>query len=146
MAGKTGKLTSVRGAPKGFSTLDKKNRRLTRKDVHAAAKKYKNWGRWGKDDQKGTLNLITPAVRKQALALVREGTSVSLAHTVDKTPAPDSPQPIGQKMTLDNAGHAMDLYTIWYHSMWFVDQYKISTGFQAIANFVYLFFWILCVL
>jgi hypothetical protein len=28
-----------------------------------------NWGRWGKDDQKGTLNLITPAKRKQAAAL-----------------------------------------------------------------------------
>src|SRR5438067_1615268 len=27
-----------------------------------------NWGRWGKDDQLGTLNLITPVKRKQALA------------------------------------------------------------------------------
>ena len=25
-----------------------------------------NWGRWGKDDQKGTMNLITPAKRKSA--------------------------------------------------------------------------------
>ena len=74
-----------------------------------------NWGRWGKDDQRGTLNLITPAVRKSALALVREGTAVSLAHTVDKAPAPDSPRPLGQQMTLDAGGHAMDLYTIWYH-------------------------------
>src|SRR3954463_9031086 len=74
-----------------------------------------NWGRWGKDDQRGTLNLITPAVRKQALALVREGTAVSLAHTIDKDKALDSPRPLGQQMTLDAAGHAMDLYTIWYH-------------------------------
>src|SRR5690242_10299320 len=66
-----------------------------------------NWGRWGKDDQKGTLNLITPAVRKQALALVKEGTSVSLAHTVDKAQAPDAPRPLQQAMTLDSAGHAM---------------------------------------
>ena len=28
-----------------------------------------NWGRWGKDDQIGALNLITPAKRRQAAAL-----------------------------------------------------------------------------
>jgi kynurenine formamidase len=49
------------------------------------------------------------------MRLVREGVSVSLAHTIDKVQAPDSPRPIGQQMTLDNAGHAMDLYSIWYH-------------------------------
>src|SRR5688572_12292684 len=29
----------------------------------------KNWGRWGKDDQLGALNLITEAKKKQAIAL-----------------------------------------------------------------------------
>jgi kynurenine formamidase len=38
-----------------------------------------NWGRWGKDDQLGALNLITPAKRKQAAALVKDGVTVSLA-------------------------------------------------------------------
>src|SRR4029078_1190555 len=38
-----------------------------------------NWGRWGKDDELGTLNLITPAKRKQAAALVKEGLSASMA-------------------------------------------------------------------
>src|SRR5438128_1450427 len=28
-----------------------------------------NWGRWGKDDQLGAMNMITPAKRKQAAAL-----------------------------------------------------------------------------
>ena len=42
-------------------TRDKKHRRLTRKDVHSAAKRYKNWGRWGKDDEIGTLNFTTAA-------------------------------------------------------------------------------------
>ena len=58
---------------------------------------------------------MTPAVRKEALKLVHEGVSVSLAHTIEKDPAPDNPRPLGQAMTLDTAGHAMDLYTIWYH-------------------------------
>lgn len=38
-----------------------------------------NWGRWGKDDQLGTLNLITPEKRRQAVALVKEGVTVSIA-------------------------------------------------------------------
>ena len=74
-----------------------------------------NWGRWGKADQIGTLNLITPQKRKQALGLVKDGLSVSLAHTIDKQKAADNPRPLGQEMTLDAGGHAMDLYTIWYH-------------------------------
>src|SRR3979490_3529683 len=38
-----------------------------------------NWGRWGKDDELGTLNLITPEKRRAALALVKEGGPVSLS-------------------------------------------------------------------
>ena len=38
-----------------------------------------NWGRWGDDDQLGAINLITPAKRQQAAALVRTGRTVSLA-------------------------------------------------------------------
>jgi kynurenine formamidase len=38
-----------------------------------------NWGRWGPDDQLGTLNLITPEVRTRAAALVQEGVTVSCA-------------------------------------------------------------------
>ena len=46
--------------PKIKNTIDKKYRKLTRKDVHAAAKRLKNWGRWGKSDEIGTLNFVTP--------------------------------------------------------------------------------------
>ncbi|MFW0795024.1 cyclase family protein [Gordonia sp. CPCC 205515] len=38
-----------------------------------------NAGRWGADDELGTLNLITPEVRIRAAQLVTEGLSVSLA-------------------------------------------------------------------
>jgi hypothetical protein len=37
-----------------------------------------NWGRWGKEDQRGLLNLITPEKTKQALTLVKEGKTVTL--------------------------------------------------------------------
>src|SRR5258705_4140019 len=53
-----------------------------------------NWGRWGKDDQKGAVNLITPAKRKQALAAVKDGVSVSMARTAEMEPAIDNPAPV----------------------------------------------------
>lgn len=88
---------------------------VTNEDVTRWMHELSNWGRWGKDDQRGTFNLVTPAKRRQALALVKEGIAVSLAHTLEKEEFPDNPRPLGQQMTLDNAGHAMDLYSIWYH-------------------------------
>ena len=91
------------------------NDSTTNADVTRWMSELSNWGRWGKEDHLGTFNLITPAKRKQALALARNGISVSLAHTLDKEAFPDNPRPLGQQMTLDNAGHAMDLYSIWYH-------------------------------
>jgi kynurenine formamidase len=41
-----------------------------------------NWGRWGDDDQKGCLNLITPEKRTQAASLVRDGIPVSCARPI----------------------------------------------------------------
>lgn len=42
-----------------------------------------NWGRWGDSDRCGTLNLITPAERVRAAALVHTGQVVSLALPLD---------------------------------------------------------------
>ncbi|BBC38477.1 hypothetical protein SGFS_097710 [Streptomyces graminofaciens] len=48
-----------------------------------------NWGRWGQHDRRGTLNLITPEVRRAAAATVRTGQAVSLARDIDpRTPDP----------------------------------------------------------
>jgi kynurenine formamidase len=52
-----------------------------------------NWGRWGSDDQAGTVNLITPEKRRQAAALVRAGISLSLSRPLDGTPGPLNPRP-----------------------------------------------------
>lgn len=46
-------------------------------------KELSNWGRWGEQDRLGTLNLITPDVRRRAVGLVRDGISVSLAADMD---------------------------------------------------------------
>ncbi|HEV3333026.1 MAG TPA: cyclase family protein [Bryobacteraceae bacterium] len=61
-------------------------------------KDLSNWGRWGKDDQIGALNLITPAKRRQAAALVKEGFSVSMEADPDTVKAVDNPNPFELKM------------------------------------------------
>ena len=61
-----------------------------------------NWGRWGKDDELGTLNLITPGqAQKQALALAKEGFTVSLARDASATKEVDNPCPIEWELTTD---------------------------------------------
>lgn len=83
-----------------------------RADPHAVSqqtmdgwkKSESNWGRWGADDQKGTLNLITPAVRARAAKLVRQGIAVSLEREIvpvvidPAAPASDRPTPVQQRM------------------------------------------------
>ena len=66
--------------------------------VDAWMEELSNWGRWGDEDQLGTVNLITPAKRKQAAALVEEGVAVSLARDVEKEEAEDNPRPFGHRM------------------------------------------------
>ena len=39
----------------------------------------RNWGRWGAEDERGALNLITPERRVAAAACVRSGRAVSCA-------------------------------------------------------------------
>lgn len=71
---------------------------VTKAQFEQWKKELSNWGRWGKDDEIGALNLITPAKRKQAVALVKEGFSVSLASDADTEKSTDNPQPYDHKM------------------------------------------------
>src|SRR6185503_3927120 len=52
---------------------------VTKQQVDRWMKENNNWGRWGKDDQLGAMNLVTEGKRKQAVALAKTGTVVSLA-------------------------------------------------------------------
>ena len=92
---------------------------LTKADVDRMMEELSNWGRWGKEDQLGAINLITPAKRLRAARLVQEGVSVSLARLVEKEEAADNPFPFGHKMLstgLNNtAQFAVDTYTVSYH-------------------------------
>jgi kynurenine formamidase len=75
-------------------------------------KRVSNWGRWGKDDQLGSANLVTDAKRRRAAALVKSGISVSLAHNAITEKAADNPSPFEHTM---NPGFFMDTYKVSYH-------------------------------
>ena len=71
----------------------------------------RNWGRWGRDDQMGAINLITPQKRTAAAALVRNGRTVSMSrvfepsqHFMRKNPRADT-----------GAGAVVDYYGFIYH-------------------------------
>src|SRR5687768_15513078 len=74
-----------------------------------------NWGRWGKDDQMGALNLITPAKRKQAAALVREGAAVSLARDANEQKELDNPSPYERTVFGLGAAGVQDRFAISFH-------------------------------
>jgi kynurenine formamidase len=58
-------------------------RKLTMDDMRAAAERLKNWGRWGGDDEIGTLNFTAPEDIVAAARLVQKGKVISLALAYD---------------------------------------------------------------
>ncbi|HEV2637942.1 MAG TPA: cyclase family protein [Actinocrinis sp.] len=54
-----------------------------------------NRGRWGAQDERGTLNFITDEARARGAALARTGRTVSLAHPLDPTSLASFPVPFG---------------------------------------------------
>ena len=59
--------------------------KVTLKDINAAAERLKNWGRWGADDEIGTLNNISPRDIVNAARLIRKGKVFSLALNFDSS-------------------------------------------------------------
>ncbi|MGH6991874.1 MAG: cyclase family protein [Caulobacteraceae bacterium] len=59
-----------------------------------------NWGRWGEEDERGTLNHLTSTEAKAAAALVSEGATVSLSRDFPTQPAPDNPWPAQHHMVI----------------------------------------------
>lgn len=57
-----------------------------------------NWGVWGAEDERGTLNYITPECIRNAASLVRSGRTVSMAVPINKIAGPDNPHPVAHYM------------------------------------------------
>jgi kynurenine formamidase len=91
---------------------------LSADDIDEMFDELSNWGRWGDDDQRGTLNLVTPEKRRQAAALVREGISISLSRDLSTVQAADNTTPMQLIMTVQPGGPvAMDEWRIFYHGL-----------------------------
>ena len=78
----------------------------TKADVDRLVQELSNWGRWGNEDQLGTLNLITAEKRRDAMKLVREGVVVSLARQMETDQAADNGLPFVH--TMISSGHDAD--------------------------------------
>lgn len=75
----------------------------TETELKAIFQKCSNWGRWGKDDERGALNFITAQKRAAAAKLVQSGEVVSMALPLATIPAPDNPTPVMHLVA--QAGH-----------------------------------------
>jgi kynurenine formamidase len=103
-----------------------------------------NWGRWGEDDESGTLNLITDAVRTRAAAEVRTGRAVSLAMPVRPAPilmGPSAPgtmqtSPVQQLMALTPhpAQASAEVMIVTNHGFW---THLDALSHQGIDGLVY---------
>ena len=65
-----------------------------------------NWGRWGYEDQKGTLNFLTRDITKNALSLVESGETVSCARPLVFEPTVDATGPAVHYMVESGEGWA----------------------------------------
>ncbi|MED5261216.1 MAG: cyclase family protein [Myxococcota bacterium] len=66
---------------------------MTPEDMRSVYESVKNWGRWGEEDERGALNLITPAKLCEAAAAVVTGESVSCALELAVHPSVENPNP-----------------------------------------------------
>ena len=93
----------------------------TGRDIDALFQQIKNWGRWGAEDERGALNLITPAVRQKAIASVREGVTVSCALPLNTEPSAQNVNPVVHHMVragdLPDATGSADYIAIAPHGM-----------------------------
>jgi kynurenine formamidase len=92
---------------------------VTKADIDKWMKELSNWGRWGTQDQRGAINLITPEKRKQAAGLVRAGITVSMAHDTLKEKAVDNSSPFVHEMTATGSKpmgqYSVDRIGVSYH-------------------------------
>jgi kynurenine formamidase len=73
---------------------------MTGAEMQALFEAVSNWGRWGPDDERGTLNFLTPAEARAAAGLVQAGRTVSLSRNFPTQPGPENPWPAHHHMVI----------------------------------------------
>jgi kynurenine formamidase len=72
---------------------------VTAEQFSALFKDLSRWGRWGDDDERGALHLLTPARVAAAAGLVRHGVTVTLSLPVNTRASAHNPKPADHHMT-----------------------------------------------
>jgi kynurenine formamidase len=89
---------------------------LSADEVLGLHERLSNWGRWGSDDQLGTLNFITPEVTAAAASSVLSGQTLSCARPLPTHPAPDNPTPVVHHMIgTATEGYGADYFALAPH-------------------------------
>ncbi len=73
---------------------------VSSQEFQALFDELSNWGRWGPDDQRGALALLTPERVLQATRLVRDGRTVTMSLPLNNRPDIDNPAPADHHMTM----------------------------------------------
>jgi len=106
---------------------------MSRAEFDELMRDNSNWGRWGKDDEQGTLNFITREKRRDAAWLVQEGVAVSLALELNKHKDELNANPFEHEIeTVEWGGHqwAGDTYSVNYHGF----AHSHMDGLQHVAH------------
>jgi kynurenine formamidase len=101
-------------------------------ELKALAARVSNWGRWGPDDQRGTLNLVDDAAVRRGTAAVRRGASFSLSIPMHA----EGPQ-TGRVMGRENPKHEVTVASFAFTGDpgdFQTSDDKIDTGLQSATH------------
>jgi kynurenine formamidase len=91
---------------------------LSDDELEAMFKRCSNGGKWGADDELGTLNFITAAKRIAAAQLVRTGEVVSIGRDISKTASKVDPHPVQLIISYNGGSPGIsDYFTMAPHGM-----------------------------
>jgi kynurenine formamidase len=102
------------GAPRSTSRAQD----LTDAQLQEMFERCSNTGRWGAEDELGTLNYITPAKRVAAAQLVKTGEVVSIGRDISTAQSKVDPNPVQHRVMYNGGGPAIgDHFAIAPHGM-----------------------------
>jgi kynurenine formamidase len=124
-------LTAAQGPPRATaSRKTSRARDLSDQELEAMFHRCSNTGKWGSNDELGTLNYITPAKRIAAAGLVKTGEVVSVGRDLSTRQTKSNGQPVSHIMmyTDRNSPSCTDYFSIFPHGM-------VVTHMDALCHF-----------
>ena len=124
-------LTGAQGLSRAAaSRKTSRARDLSDQELEAMFHRCSNAGKWGPNDELGTLNYITPAKRIAAAGLVKTGEVVSVGRDLSTRQTKSNGQPVSHIMmyTDRNSPSCTDYFSIFPHGM-------VVTHMDALCHF-----------